>query len=158
MCALENENGELIPKVKFSDNVGKITLPCFKRVWRLFDRATGKAIADVITLHDEKIDESQPYELFDPDHVWKRKTVSDFIARPLGVPVFEKGRRVCDLPDIEEIRAYCDSQVETIWDEVQRFENPHSYYVDLSQRLWDERAGIISNISGYKKNEGGILQ
>ncbi len=152
MCAIENENGELIPKVKFSDNVGKITLPCFKRVWRLFDKASGKAIADVITMHDEKIDESKPYELFDPDHVWKRKTVTDFIARSLNVPVFKKGELVYKTPKVGEIREYCDQQIETIWDEVQRFENPHTYYVDLSQKLWDERTKLISNISGYKKN------
>ena len=152
MCAIEDENGELIPKVKFSDNVGKITLPCFKRVWRLFDKASGKAIADVITMHDEKIDESKPYELFDPDHVWKRKTVTDFIARSLNVPVFKKGELVYKTPKVDEIREYCDQQIETIWDEVQRFENPHTYYVDLSQKLWDERTKIISNISGYKKD------
>ncbi len=152
MCAIEDENGELIPKVKFSDNVGKITLPCFKRVWRLFDKASGKAIADVITMHDEKIDESKPYELFDPDHVWKRKTVTDFIARSLNVPVFKKGELVYKTPKVGEIREYCDQQIETIWDEVQRFENPHTYYVDLSQKLWDERTKLISNISGYKKD------
>lgn len=152
MCAIEDENGELIPKVKFSDNVGKITLPCFKRVWRLFDKASGKAIADVITMHDEKIDESKPYELFDPDHVWKRKTVTDFIARSLNVPVFKKGELVYKTPKAGEIREYCDQQIETIWDEVQRFENPHTYYVDLSQKLWDERTKLISNISGYKKD------
>ena len=152
MCAIEDENGKLIPKVKFSDNVGKITLPCFKRAWRLFDKASGKAIADVITMHDEKIDESKPYELFDPDHVWKRKTVTDFIARSLNVPVFKKGELVYKTPKVDEIREYCDQQIETIWDEVQRFENPHTYYVDLSQKLWDERTKIISNISGYKKD------
>ncbi len=153
MCALENENGELEPKVKFSDNVGKITIPCFKRVWRLFDNKSGKAIADVITMHDEKIDESQPYELFDPDHVWKRKTVTDFIARSLCVPIYEKGKLVYKTPEINEIRDYCDKQIETIWDEVQRFENPHNYYVDLSQKLWDERNRILADISGYKRSE-----
>ena len=151
MCAIEDENGNLIDKVKFSDNVGKITLPCFKRVWRLFDRNTGKAIADVITMHDEKIDENQEYELFDPDHTWKRKTVKDFIVRSLTVPVFKNGECVYALPDCADIRRYCDEQVETIWDEVQRFENPHSYYVDLSQSLWDKRNEIISNLVGIKR-------
>lgn len=146
MCALENENGELEPKVKFSDNVGKITLPCFKRVWRLFDRQSGKAIADVITMHDEKIDDNMDYELFDPDHTWKRKIVSDFIVRTLNVPIFEKGKLVYNQPSTADIRRYCDTQVETIWDEVQRFENPHTYYVDLSQDLWQKRNEIISNI------------
>ena len=102
-------------------------------------------------MHDEKIDENQEYELFDPDHTWKRKTVKDFIVRSLTVPVFKNGECVYDLPDCADIRRYCDEQVETIWDEVQRFENPHSYYVDLSQSLWDKRNEIISNLVGIKR-------
>ncbi len=151
LCAVENPDGTLSPRVKFSDNVGKITLPCFKRAWRLFDKDTGKAIADVITLHDEKIDEGRPYELFDPDHTWKRKTVDHFIARSLCVPIFKKGALVYQSPQPAAIRDYCAEQVDTIWDEVQRFENPHTYYVDLSQKLWDERDRMISEYTGYKQ-------
>ena len=149
LCALE-ENGSMKPKIKFSDNVGKITIPCFKRPWRLFDRNSGKAIADVLTLFDEKIDDTKPYELFDPDHIWKRKTVDEYIARQLTVPIFVKGELVYNTPTTEEIRRNCQEQVETIWDEVQRFENPHTYYVDLSQELWNERDTLIKEYTGLK--------
>ncbi|MBQ2676124.1 MAG: nicotinate phosphoribosyltransferase [Clostridia bacterium] len=148
LCAVMGDDGELIPKVKFSDNVGKITLPCFKRTWRLFDKQSGKAIADVITMHDERISEAEPYELFDPDHTWKRKTVTDFIVRKLSVPIFEKGKLIYNCPTAAEIRRYCKEQVETMWAEVQRFENPHKYYVDLSQKLWDEQHRLISEHIG----------
>jgi nicotinate phosphoribosyltransferase len=141
--ALIDEDGTVIPKVKLSDNVGKITIPGFKAPWRLFDKHTGKAIADVITLADETIDESKPFELFDPEHTWKRKTVTDFVARKLQVPIFEGGKCVYESPSPKNIRTYCAEQVETIWDEVQRFENPHKYYVDLSQKLWDLRDAEI---------------
>ncbi len=151
LCATENQQGELIPKVKFSDNVGKITIPGFKRSWRLFDKDSGKAIADVITMHDEKIDETKPYEIFDPDHTWKRKTVTNFIARSLCVPVYKQGKLVYNSPDETQIRRYCAEQVDTIWDEVQRFENPHTYYVDLSQKLWDCRDQMIKEYTGLKK-------
>lgn len=141
---------ELVPKVKFSENVGKLTLPCFKKTWRLFDQETGKAIADVISLHDETIDESKPFELFDPDHTWKRKEVENFIARPLCVNIFQKGELVYNLPTAQEIKEYCNIQVESIWDEVQRFENPHTYYVDLTQDLWNERDKMIKEYTKSK--------
>ena len=146
LAAVER-NGEIIPRIKVSDNVSKITNPCFKKPWRLFDRETGKAIADVITLRDEIIDDIKPYVIFDPDHIWKRKTVENFIARELQVQLFSGGRRVCQLPDIHSIRSYCEQQVNTLWDEVLRFENPHKYYVDLSQPLWDEKQRLLSENS-----------
>ncbi len=137
------ENGEITPRIKISENVAKITNPCYKTPWRLYDNTTGKAIADVITLHDEIIDENEPYEIFDPDHIWKRKTVTDFRAVKLQVPLFQNGECVYQSPSIEEIRAYCAEQLDTIWDEVKRFENPHKYYVDLSQPLWDEKQKLL---------------
>lgn len=137
MAAIENENGELIPKIKLSENTSKITLPGFKQCWRLFDRESGKAIADVITLRDEKIDDTAEYDLFDPEFTWKRKTVSGFIARPLQVPIFKKGELVYKSPSATAIKEYREQQVESLWEEVQRFEKPHKYYVDLSQKLWD---------------------
>lgn len=146
LAALER-NGEIIPRIKVSDNVSKITNPCFKKPWRLFDCETGKAIADVITLWNEIIDDTKPYVIFDPDHIWKRKTVENFIARELQVQLFSGGRRVCQLPDIHSIRSYCEQQVNTLWDEVLRFENPHKYYVDLSQPLWDEKQRLLSENS-----------
>lgn len=143
LCAIEKD-GKLVPKIKISENVTKITTPCFKKTWRLFDRDTGKAIADVITLFDEVIDENEPYELFDPDHIWKRKMVSNFVARPLLHQIFKGGKCVYKKKSIEEIRNYCSEQVDTLWEEVLRFENPHKYYVDISQKLWDEKNILIS--------------
>jgi nicotinate phosphoribosyltransferase len=140
-------DGKIIPRIKVSDNVSKITNPCFKKPWRLFDRETGKAIADVITLRDEIIDDTKPYVIFDPDHIWKRKTVNNFIAHELQVQLFSNGKRVYDLPKINNIRSYCEQQVNTMWEEVLRFENPHKYYVDLSQPLWDEKQRLLSEYS-----------
>ena len=137
-------DGELMPKLKISENVGKITNPAFKTVWRLYARASGKAIADVVTLFDEVIDESKPYLIFDPEHTWKRKLITDFTARRLPVQLFDKGQCVYQSPNVQEIRSYCASQVGTLWDEVLRFENPHSYYVDLSKPLWDIKQRLLA--------------
>jgi len=144
LSAVERD-GVIEPKIKLSENVTKITTPCFKKVWRLFDRDSGKAIADLITLSDEQVNENEPYELFDPDFTWKRKTVENFVARPLMKKLFDRGRLVYAKPPVEEIRAYCSQQVDTLWEEVLRFENPHHYYVDLSQKLWDEKKRLIDN-------------
>lgn len=142
LVAVEN-NGEMQPKIKLSENVAKVTTPGAKNLWRLYDNETGKAIADLITLDGEEIDDSQPYELFDPDVTWKRKTVENYTARPLLMPLFEKGKCVYNYPDLESIRKYCAEQVDTLWDEVKRFENPHNYYVDMSQKLWDMKNDMI---------------
>ncbi len=144
LVAVEKPDGEIVPKIKLSENVQKITTPGNKRAYRLFDKETGKAIADLITLASEKIDESQPYELFDPDYTWKRKTVTNFTVRELLEPLFSKGKCVFKKKGVKEIREYCKSQVETLWDEVTRFENPHNYYVDLSQPLWDLKHELLS--------------
>jgi len=145
------QDGQIMPRIKISENVAKITTPGFKNVWRLFDKENNKAIADVITLHDEVIDDTQPYEIFDPEHIWKRKIVTDFKAVPLMVPLFEKGECVYDSPTVEEIRQYCKEQLNTMWDEVLRFENPHKYYVDLSQSLWDMKNLLLFQ-HGYSHN------
>jgi len=142
LAAVE-ENGRIVPKIKVSDNAGKITNPGYKQVWRLFDKKSGKAIADLITLDDEVIDESKPYELFDPEYTWKRKTVKNFTARKLQVKIFDKGRCIYKSPDIDQIRNYCKEQIDTLWDEVKRFENPHKYYVDLSLPLWELREKLL---------------
>lgn len=143
LVAVEND-GIMMPKIKLSENVAKVTTPGAKNLWRLYDNETGKAIADLITLADEVIDDSQPYELFDPDVTWKRKTVENYTARPLLQPLFIKGKCVYDYPELKEIRDYCAQQVETLWDEVKRFENPHNYYVDMSQALWDMKNEMIN--------------
>ena len=143
LAAVEDENGEIIPKIKVSENVEKITTPHFKQVYRLFDKESGKAFADLITLHDEAVDESQSLELFDPDATWKRSRVTNFTAKELLAPIFLGGRRVYDSPPIAEMRAYCAGQIDLLWDEVKRFENPHNYYVDLSQKLWDIKQSLL---------------
>ena len=137
------QDGEIIPKIKVSENIAKITNPGFKKLWRLYDRENNKAIADVLTMHDEIIDDTKPYEIFDPEHVWKRKTLTDFRAVPLQVQLFKNGECVYESPSVEDIRTYCKAQMDTIWDEVLRFENPHKYYVDLSQKLWDEKQRLL---------------
>lgn len=142
LSAIEKD-GEIVPKIKISENVTKITTPCAKKLWRLFDMDSGKAIADVITLKDEVINENEPYELFDPEHTWKRKTVTNFIARPLLRKLFENGECVYNCPPIDKVRDYCAEQVDTLWEEVTRFENPHGYYVDLSEKLWNEKQKLI---------------
>ncbi len=143
LAAVEEADGRITPKIKVSENVGKITNPHFKKVYRIFDKTTGKAEADYITVWDEIVDENKPLELFDPDATWKRKTYTNFVARPLLVPVFKSGELVYQRPALQEIQAYCAAQVETLWDEVKRFENPHTYYVDLSQRLWDIKQSLL---------------
>ena len=144
LSAVEDERGTVIPKIKISENAAKITNPHFKKVYRIFENATGKALADYITVYDETVDESRPLELFDPEAVWKRKTVTDFTARPLLVPIFQNGELVYDTPDIEALRAYCAQETGKLWDEVKRFENPHNYYVDLSQRLYDCKQQLLA--------------
>ena len=141
------KNGEIIPKIKVSENVAKITNPDFKKVYRLFSRENGKALADVITCRDEVIDDSADYEIFDPEYTWKRKNVYDFYAKELLVKIFDKGQCVYESPDVHEIKKYCEEQVGHLWDEVLRFENPHNYYVDLSQKLWDKKQNLLKKYS-----------
>ena len=143
LCGIQKD-GKVIPKIKLSENVAKVTTPGAKNLWRLYDNETGKALADLITLADEVVDDTKPYELFDPDVTWKRKTVENYTARPLLQPLFIGGKCVYDYPDIETIRTYCAEQVDTLWDEVKRFENPHNYYVDMSQSLWDMKNEMIN--------------
>lgn len=142
LAALEKD-GVLIPKMKISENVEKITDPGFKTVYRLYDKDTDKAIADVITLDHENIPEGSEYEIFDPKVIWKRKKISNFYAKNLRVPIFLKGVCVYQSPDIDEIRDYCKAQIDTLWEEILRFENPHEYYVDLSKELWELKTKLI---------------
>jgi len=142
LAALE-KNGVLIPKMKISENIEKITNPGFKTVYRLFDKDTNKAVADVITLDHEKIPEGSEYEIFDPQITWKRKKISNFYAKNLRVQIFDKGVCVYKSPDINEIRDYCKAQIETLWEEILRFENPHEFYVDLSKELWELKTKLI---------------
>ncbi len=144
LCATE-ENSVIMPKIKISENVVKITNPHYKKLYRIFDNKTGKAAADLLCVYDETVDESKPLELFDPDFTWKRKTMTDFTAKELQVPVFLNGKRVYNSPSIKDIKAYCAEQLGTMWESVLRFENPHTYYVDLSQKLWDIKQKLLSD-------------
>ena len=145
LAAVEDEAGNIIPKIKVSENVGKITNPHFKKVYRFYGNDTGKAIADYICLHDEVVDDSQDLEIFDPQATWKRKNIYNFTAKELLVPIFQNGELVYNMPSLPEIQKYCAAQVDTLWDEVQRFDNPHTYYVDLSQKLWDIKYALLKS-------------
>ena len=139
------EGDKIVPKIKISENPEKITTPHFKKVYRIFDKETGRAIADQLCVFDETIDENEPLELFDPVETWKRKTVENFVAKELLVPIFKDGVCVYQSPGISDIREYCLEQVATLWEEVTRFENPHRYYVDLSNKLWNIKHDLLMN-------------
>ena len=143
LAAVEDKDGNIIPRIKISENVGKITTPHFKKVYRFFSKENHKAEADLLSVYNEELDFTKPFELFDPIATWKRKTLEDYEVVELLKPIFINGELVYDLPTIEEIRTYCAEQVESLWDEVKRFENPHNYYVDLTQKLWDIKQQLL---------------
>ena len=147
LVAVEKE-GEVVPKIKISENVGKITNPHYKKLYRFFGNDTGKAIADYLAVYDEVIDDTKDMEIFDPEATWKTKTVYNFTAKELQVPIFQKGKLVYELPTLEQIRSYCLAQVDTLWDEVKRFDNPHTYYVDLSKKLWNIKYNLLKENNG----------
>ena len=142
LAAVEKD-GQVIPKIKISENVGKITNPHFKKLYRFYGNDTGKAIADYLAVYDETVDDSQDIEIFDPEATWKRKRVYNYTARELQQPIFKNGQLVYRLPSLQEIQDYCKKEVDALWDEVKRFDNPHTYYVDLSQKLWDIKYRLL---------------
>lgn len=144
LTALEKD-GKMVPTIKISENVEKITTPGFKQVHRFFDKNTNKALADVVTLFDEVIDESKPYELFHPIHTWKRKTITNYYTKPLLVQVFKNGERIYDSPSLLDIRNHTANSLDGFWEEIKRIENPHSYVVDLSEKLWKVKNNLLSN-------------
>ena len=147
----KEKDGVVVPKIKISENPEKITNPHFKKIYRIYDNETGTAIADLLTVFDETVDESEPLELFDPVETWKKKTVTNYTARELLVPIFKSGECVYTTPHISEIQSYCKREVDTLWEEVKRFENPHRYYVDLSKKLWDIKHELLVNRGGQKQ-------
>ena len=149
LCAVEDDEGTIIPKIKVSENVGKITNPGFKKFYRFYSRETGMAEADYICLHDETVDDSQPLEICDPQARWKRKTMENFRAYEMMVPIFKNGELVYKLPTLKEIKTYCAYQVSTLWPEVKRFDYPHQYYVDLSPKLMELKDKMLSD-AGHK--------
>lgn len=150
LCAVENANGEIQPKIKISENVGKITTPHFKKVYRLRGRETGKAEADLICVYDETVDDTKPLEIFDPEYTWKRKTLESFTAEELLVPIFKNGKQVYELPALSSIREHCRAEIEGMWEEVRRFNNPHNYYVDLSEKLWNIKHDMLARYRSVK--------
>ena len=151
ITATEDEEGNIIPKIKISENDEKITNPGFKKIVRIFDKDTHKALADVLTLHHEKINEDKPLELFNPVHTWKKKTFTNFYTKDLLVPIFEKGKLVYNTPSVLEIKEFAKKEVEKLWPEVLRFENPHPYYVDLSKELWTLKHDLLNKYSNMYK-------
>ena len=147
LVAVENASGDIEPKIKVSENTAKITNPHFKKLYRYYDRESGKALADELCVYDEVVDDSGEHTIFDPNATWKTKTLTDFTAKELLVKVFENGECVYDCPTIEEIAQYCRDQLDLLWDEVKRFENPHDYYVDLSAKLYEIK-NILLNVHG----------
>ena len=144
----KEKDGEVIPKIKISENPEKITNPHFKKVYRIYDNETGKAGADLLCVYDEVIDTTKPLEIFDPIETWKTKEFTNYTVKELLVPIYKDGKKVYNSPHISEIRDYCLAQVETLWDEVKRFENPHRYYVDLSPKLWNIKQSLLRKKSG----------
>ena len=140
LAAIE-QDGVIIPKIKISESVDKITTPHFKQVYRLYEN--GKASADYITIYDEVVDDSKPLEIFDPYAIWKRKTLETFEAKALLIPIFKKGKLVYKMPDLLEIREHVRKEIDSLWEEVKRFDQPHNYYVDLSQKLWDCKEELL---------------
>ncbi len=144
LVAVEKSNGEIEPKIKVSENTAKITNPHFKKLYRYYDNESGKALADELCVWDETVDDSKPHTIFDPNATWKTKTLTNFTAKELLVPVFKSGECVYDCPSIQEIQVYCADQLDKLWDEVKRFENPHNYYVDLSEQLYQIKSILLS--------------
>ena len=153
LAASEDKNGVITPKIKVSENAAKITNPGFKKIYRLYSNETGKAEADLLMLHDEEIDQSKPLEIFDPEYTWKRRVLDNYTAREVLVPIFKNGELVYNLPPLDEIRDHCAREIATMWKEVLRFENPHEYYIDLSQKLWELKQKMISKYIKGNKGE-----
>lgn len=135
---------EIVPRIKISDNLEKITNPGFKKVVRFIDKETQKALGDCVMLADEVVP-LDGYTLFDPIAPWKRKTITDYDYQILQVPVFVNGHLVYDVPTVNQTKEYCKHQMNMMWDEVKRLAFPHKYYVDLSQKLWDLKNEMIQN-------------
>ena len=145
------KDGKYVPKIKLSENVEKITTPGYKKIYRLFSNETGNMIADLIALYDEEFDFTKPITLFDPVYTWKKKTFENYRVEEILKPIYEKGKLVYKTPTVMESKKYCAEQVGRLWDEVKRFENPQTYYVDLSQKLWDVKHSLLSAGSGDKQ-------
>lgn len=148
LVAVEDDNGVLQPRIKLSETAEKITTPNKKMVYRLYKKDDHEAVADYIAMYDETVPDEGPITLFDPVNTWKSKTFTDVDIRPMLVEVFRDGECVYELPGIEEIKAYRQEQIDHLWEEVKRFENPHRYYVDLSETLWNSKHELLKSFQG----------
>ncbi|WP_346916047.1 nicotinate phosphoribosyltransferase [Clostridium sp.] len=146
LVAIE-KNGTIIPKIKISENVEKITNPGFKSLYRVYDKKTNKAIADLIALNDEKFDSNKPLQLFDPNYTWKRKSIKNYIIKNLMVQIFDKGKCTYESPSVMDIREFCIKEKASLWSEIRRLQNPHQYYVDLSKNLWNLKESLLHEYS-----------
>ena len=146
LAAVKEDDGSYTPKMKLSESAEKMTIPCLKKVWRIYDQ-DGKAMADLITMADEAVETQHGITLFDPIETWKECTYVNCTARCLSTLIYDHGQRVYTSPSLNDIRKFCKAQINTLWDEVKRFENPHRYYVDLSQKLWDTRSALLKKLS-----------
>ena len=143
---MREADGTYTPKIKISESIEKLTIPCLKKVWRIYDE-DGKAMADLVTMADEPVSTQNGITLFDPVETWKERTYVNCTAKCLSTPIYENGKRVYNSPSLQEIKKFCKAQLGTLWDEVKRFENPHGYYVDLSQKLWDTRQQLLKSLT-----------
>lgn len=141
LVAIEKDE-KIVPKIKISENIAKITNPGFKKVYRFYDKNTNKALADVITLHDEKIPEDN-YKIFDPQNPWKEKMLTNYTVKPLQEQIFKNGKLIYSTPSLTEICEKSKKELETLWSEIKRLKNPHKYYVDLSKPLWDLKNELL---------------
>ncbi|MCC8081944.1 MAG: nicotinate phosphoribosyltransferase [Lachnospiraceae bacterium] len=152
LAAIQNENGQFVPKIKLSENTEKVTNPGNKEIYRIYDRQSGKIRADLICLAEETFDESQDMILFDPNETWKRTRIvgGTYTMRRMLVPVFDEGKCVYTSPTVLEIREYCTREKATLWDENMRFVNPAKVYVDLSDRLYHMKQKVLNELSAAK--------
>ena len=147
LAAVKDEDGNYIPKIKISESSEKLTTPLLKKVWRIYDKYTGKAMADYVTIFDEEVDAEKGLTLFDPLQTWKQRTYENCTAKCITTPIYENGQLVYDRPTATEIRTFCQKQIEGLWEEMRRFEYPHRYYVDLSEKLWKCRQDLLEKVT-----------
>lgn len=145
------KDGKIIPKIKVSDNSAKITNPGFKTIYRIYDKKTGKAEADLIALRDEKFDFTKPITLTHPTERWKTITFTDYIARELPIKAVENGKLAYKTPSIKEIADYAKKETETFWDEYKRLDQPHIFKVDLSDGLYALKTDMLARIRKGEK-------
>lgn len=142
LVAME-KNGNIVPKIKISNNAVKVTNPSFKKVYRFYSKDTGTALADLITLYNEEVLEGE-YTIFDPVNTWKKKVLKDYYVKELQVKIFDNGNLIYNSPSLKEIAEFSKNDLNTFWDEIKRLDNPHRYFVDLSQNLWNLKQEMLN--------------